>query len=360
RHHAEHEGGEQEDLDALDDEDLALVAENTYGAVQETQPKGGRLKRLKRGRSRRAAGDEDGDDDDLGAELDDSRGARDDDLGLFGNEDDRDGRGGRRGGNDMDTRGYDDDIVDDDVPRAAPAAAGRGRGAVASFLTEGLEAMDDETWMELQDIFGTGEEYAFAMEPPVSEREAAREKTLADVFEPAELEAKMMTQKDEDIRATDIPERMQMRATGAEFLRPLTEDEIEEETTWVVRQLHAWLTRRELHRAQDSAENSAGGAEASRGGGGSGGDSSWGAGGGGGDSSWGGADNSRDGGDNSWGAGGGGGDNTWGGGGGGDNTWGGADDDRGDTKVAIPKPAEEPVLFQYADFANERFLAAVL
>ncbi|KAJ2709005.1 Transcription elongation factor spt6, partial [Coemansia spiralis] len=287
RRHAEKEGVEQDDLDALDDEDLALVAENTYGAPQPAQPKGSGLKRLKRGRSRLAAGGND--DDDLRAELDDlvdtgddRRPGDKDALGLFDNED-------VRGGANVDAEGYSADEMDVEALSAAPAAAGRGRGAVASFLTEGLEAIDDETWMELQDIFGTGEEYAFAMDVPVSEQEALRGKTLADVFEPAELEAKMMTQKDEDIRATDIPERMQMRATDAEFLRPLTEDEIEEETTWVVQQLHAWLTRRESVRAQGSTEGA-------------------------------------------WGA----------------------------SAATAAAAADEPVLFQYADFANERFLAAVL
>ncbi|KAJ2124133.1 Transcription elongation factor spt6 [Coemansia sp. RSA 720] len=295
----------EQSTELLDEEDLALVAENTFG-VREPTP---RLKRLKRGRGRRASDDE---DNELRAELDDlmdtneSPGAdyadelprrdivQDDDLGLFGNEE-SDGevddyraarRAERRGHADshnahLDTAYADEEARGDEVQ----AGAHERTGAMASFLAEGMDAIDDDTWMELQDIFGSGEEYAFAMEAPLADRDLSREKTLADVFEPAELEAKMMTQRDEDIRTTDVPERMQMRATGAESLRPLSEDEIEEETTWVMRQLHSWLTRQEARRGREPK------------------------------SEW--------------------------------------DTDNADT-------SDEPLLFQHADFANERFLAAVL
>ncbi|KAJ2798031.1 Transcription elongation factor spt6, partial [Coemansia guatemalensis] len=359
RRHAEESGMSREDLDALDEEDLALVAENRYGrpaSPQEQQKPAPRHKRLirrgRRGGARRSV-DEDMDDaraepgegdDDLQAELKDlidtgtdaeysgdeardvGRGAgarrRDEDLGLFDNDDEGEisaddyraarraerAMGGRRdkvagngardeyshegiGGEGIE-RSYDDEGLGDADMDAERSAGGPERGgAMASFLAEGLDAIDDETWMELQDIFGNGEEYAFAMEAPTRDQDMYKEKTLADVFEPAELEAKMMTQRDEDIRTTDIPERMQMRATGAESLRPLTEDEIEEETTWVVRQLHAWLTRQEALRARN---DSAGG--------------------------------------------------DW---------------DVGGDSTARPEE-EAPVLFRHADFINERFLAAVL
>ncbi|KAJ2889679.1 Transcription elongation factor spt6, partial [Coemansia aciculifera] len=115
--------------------------------------------------------------------------------------------------------------------------------------------------MELQEIFGDGEEYSFAMEAPVSGQAgdaSFHERTLADVFEPAELEAKMMTQQDEDIRTMDIPERIQMRAAGqAEALRALSDDEINEEATWIIGKLHRWQTRmRELRSSEQAPEGS--------------------------------------------------------------------------------------------------------
>ncbi|KAJ2318619.1 Transcription elongation factor spt6, partial [Coemansia sp. RSA 2702] len=235
RHQAEQAAAREEQLD---EEDLALVAENTYG-VREAQP---RLKRLKRGRR---AVDEDEDEpraeagrvgggsfgsDEFGSDEFDNGGFGTDAFagGSFEGDYGAERRGGRAGREGELERGVGEEV-----------AQRHGRtGAMASFLAEGLESIDDETWMELQDIFGSGEEYAFAMEAPAAAA-AAGERTLAEVFEPAELEAKMMTQRDEEIRATDIPERMQMRAAAGEALRPLSEEEIEEETTWVMRQLHA-------------------------------------------------------------------------------------------------------------------------
>ncbi|KAJ1799648.1 Transcription elongation factor spt6 [Coemansia sp. RSA 2399] len=300
RHHHADRAADDDDDDALDEDDLALVAENTYQGPSQAPPasNGAKFKRLKRGRVGKLARGDDEDEDDLRAELDDlidngeddrgrgaggyadklpaddndarrgygRREAHDDDLGLFGNDndidmDEDDFRASRRRGRMQ--QGYasdgamDADIADEtgDGSLGGAAASRHGRGPPTRELggalgnmagiVENMDAIDEDMWMELQDIFGDGEEYAFAMEGPQAEEDAYKEKTLADVFEPAELEAKMMTQRDEDIRTTDIPERMQVRATESESLRPLTEDEIEEETTWVVRQLHAWLTRRE-------------------------------------------------------------------------------------------------------------------
>ncbi|KAJ2360482.1 Transcription elongation factor spt6, partial [Coemansia sp. RSA 2610] len=237
RHQAEQAAAREE---LLDEEDLALVAENTYG-VREAQP---RLKRLKRGRravdededepraeAGRAGGGSFGSDEFGSDEFEDGGFGAD---AFAGGEFEGDYRAERRGGRE----GGALDEYDSGGAAAAQGARHERTGAMASFLAEGLESIDDETWMELQDIFGSGEEYAFAMEAPAAAA-AAGERTLAEVFEPAELEAKMMTQRDEEIRATDIPERMQMRAAAGEALRPLSEEEIEEETTWVMRQLHA-------------------------------------------------------------------------------------------------------------------------
>ncbi|KAJ1880782.1 Transcription elongation factor spt6, partial [Kickxella alabastrina] len=260
RRHIEHPDSD----DLLDDEDLALVAENTnqrYESTSQAREKGSKFKRLKRGRGRQSGGD--AEDEDLKAELDDladngsdNGGGFDedddvDDLGLFGNDDGRSGRRNERGGgggrnegrgraardmsdededddddNNDDARGraggrrYDDVV---DVPRRSRAEGSSKRPATAAvgaagavgrgeFFVDNIENIDEDTWMELQDIFGDGEEYAFAMDAHRQhEEDGYREKTLAEVFEPAELEAKLMTQSDEDIRTLDIPERIQMR-----------------------------------------------------------------------------------------------------------------------------------------------------
>ncbi|KAJ2333939.1 Transcription elongation factor spt6, partial [Coemansia sp. RSA 2671] len=257
----------------LDEEDLALVAENTNQEVT-------KFKRLKRGRSSRA-------DEDLRAELDDlmDTGEQDrgNDLGLFddgGVESDiseNDYRASRRmdrGRDEEDSDGLVDDPLSaprrrrsghdtarDDIDAGAGARHRRDvserEGGAANYLFDSLESIDDDTWMELQDIFGDGEEYAFAMEAAQAPQETYREKTLADVFEPAELEAKMMTQLDDDIRTTDIPERIQMRAAGhSESLRALSDDDINEEATWIIGKLHRWQTRmKELRPRQEDGSD---------------------------------------------------------------------------------------------------------
>ncbi|KAJ2719166.1 Transcription elongation factor spt6 [Coemansia sp. Benny D115] len=262
-----HQNSERDDDDLLDEEDLALIAENTNQAYEKTSS---RFKRLKRGRARQVSDRED--EGDLQAELDDladdgpvdargNYGIDDDDLdedhlGLFGNE------GRRQARHEMSDIEDDDDVDDDrrmrragdrgsrrhenddiDVPRRrhdelAPEQPVRG------LFVDNIDQIDEDTWMELQDIFGDGEEYAFAMEGPRTDRgDEHREKTLSDVFEPAEIAAKMMTERDEAIRRADIPERMQMRATGTDAVRALSEEEIEQETTWVMRHVLAGLLR---------------------------------------------------------------------------------------------------------------------
>ncbi|KAJ2779063.1 Transcription elongation factor spt6 [Coemansia interrupta] len=271
RHHHENtEDGYDDDM--LDEEDLALVAENTNQSYESGPSSSSKFKRLKRGRARQTLDDDD--DEELRAELDDLadngsdreavRGrdyGRDDDrgfieedvdeLGLFDNDNDRDGLARR-------ARDAADDFEEDDGYGDRPAESRRRYGDeieaprrsriqqeshIGAFV-DSIDNIDEDAWMELQEIFGTGEEYSFAMNVQQKD-DVYRERTLAEVFEPAELEAKLMTHRDEEIRVTDKPERMQLRASGGDSLRDLSDEEIEEETSWIVRQLHLWISKRE-------------------------------------------------------------------------------------------------------------------
>lgn len=386
RHHHHHhnmpeEGGRGEE-DELDEEDLALIAEN---ASYHHQPSAGtgerRFKRLKRGRSRKEHTTEEGEE--LQAELDDLVGnepsypnAEDsmmaeevggglredrgynDDLGLFGNdeEDDidmeaNDYRASRRmereyGGGNVGQMNDDGGIGRGRSAAAAAMADREGAGGVSSFMLDSMDAIDEDTWMELQEIFGDGEEYSFAMESGRAKEGMLKEKSLAEVFEPAELEAKMMTQKDEEIRTTDIPERIQMRSTGADSLRPLSDDEINEEATWILGKLHRWHTRMETLRTSRSGDkNNAADSGSGMGSYGSGG-------------------NNDAGGALGWGD-----DAMGGGGGGGGGRFGDMPDYNdgpganfgGSAGKADPGEKEKEFWpFKEADFMSERFLAGVL
>ncbi|CAI0381319.1 unnamed protein product [Linum tenue] len=68
-----------------------------------------------------------------------------------------------------------------------------------------------------------------------------RERRLEDEFEPSVLSEKYMTQKDEQVRLSDIPERMQIseESTGSP---PTDEVLIDDESTWIYNQLASGAT----------------------------------------------------------------------------------------------------------------------
>ncbi|OMH81626.1 Transcription elongation factor SPT6 [Zancudomyces culisetae] len=185
------------------------------------------------------------------------RGRRED-LGLFDDEeeeeDDREDERRRRGREDARRQrgrrerreeGLEDFIEDEsegeeggrERERERPK---RGRADWGGFGDEIMEGLDEDTMYDLLEIFGDGTEYDFAMEERRPEDEVVEKEGILDrVFEPAEIEAKMLTTKDEEIRVTDCPERLQERGSGAQiYRRELSDEEIEEETTWILRQLN--------------------------------------------------------------------------------------------------------------------------
>ncbi|KAJ1916301.1 Transcription elongation factor spt6 [Mycoemilia scoparia] len=317
-HKKKHHYNESED--ELDEEDLALVEENA-GYKVSSRPKGGRFRRLKRGRQLAAGSDEDDEEHDTvgrgGSDDDDQLGLRGsgsgrnvnsalfgdddedddagysgrqqrreevDDLGLFDEDEDEDlpeanlhgiGRHSSQkkrndksryrddGHGDYDQRGMDNfiDYGDEDEEGQEPGATGGyaddydqpgsygdardqgygggGGGGISSglggILGDMAYGIDEDILYELSEIFGTGQEYEYAMRAANSHDEyVLQSKTLEEVFEPGELAAQMMTEQDEEIRLADIPERMLTRSTQLNTSRKLQEDEITDEVTWAV------------------------------------------------------------------------------------------------------------------------------
>ncbi|KAJ1972877.1 Transcription elongation factor spt6 [Dimargaris xerosporica] len=268
------------DDDALDEDDLALVEENM--GIRLTRPAESKLKRLKRGRAQspdaphRHGAEDDLRDmftDDEAPDVSDqepilshlpARGSRrdvypHDDLDDFIADEDDDLEEGIAASR---ARTYDADQVDrrpaEDL--AAPAFYDRRQRMVD--MIPGAAGLDPDAWQDIYDIFGDGSDYAYAMEAPDAQGtrpydedldeasgEPGPERQLTDLFEPAELAHQMMTAQDDAIRAHDIPERMQLRlatlpsasvaadATAGRFSmsRPLTDQDIEEETEWALR-----------------------------------------------------------------------------------------------------------------------------
>ncbi|KAK9370436.1 SH2 domain-containing protein [Lipomyces kononenkoae] len=142
-----------------------------------------------------------------------------------------------------------EDEFSDEEPQQYPLAdAGKpsrpGRGPAA------IPGVDEEQLGEIFEIFGDGEEYAWALE--AEEIEATEEydedkplTELKDVFEPSELADRLLTDEDNAIRAKDEPERFQiMRKAFTTY--ELSEEEYVLEENWLVSEVVSskskWLT----------------------------------------------------------------------------------------------------------------------
>ncbi|KAF2163702.1 hypothetical protein M409DRAFT_57201 [Zasmidium cellare ATCC 36951] len=218
---------EEEELD-LDDLDLigATVPED------QRHPEQNKFKRLKRGhRDDRGPSEPRGlddmfDDEEEGEGAGVSRrpgfGQYDDEMDGFIEEDDfpdEDGEG-----------------MDEDLGVRAPRRA--GIPDIQNLKNSGLGELEME---DMQGAFGDGEEYTWAlvMEQDNNDEQFDPNKPLElkDVFEPSQLEERMLTDKDNQIRLTDVPERFQTARQAYKDLSELPAEKlaerIGEEATWV-------------------------------------------------------------------------------------------------------------------------------
>ncbi|KAG0252718.1 Transcription elongation factor spt6 [Mortierella polycephala] len=225
--------------DDLDEEDLDLMEENTGIRIKRPEPK---FKRLKKRRQE----DED-EDEDMPAPRD-----RDELQKIFDDEDDE-GLDDRGGYDDEMDRFIDDDEEDEDLDdvrrdrREKAPAKPRPRRAP-------IEGLDEDVWGDWFDVFGDGEDYAYALSKENGEESYYEkpEPRLKDVFEPGVLAERMMTDMDEIIRVKDVPERMQLRP-GIQADKALSDDDIEEEAYWITTQLNEY--RRAVDRPAFQTEN---------------------------------------------------------------------------------------------------------
>ncbi|CCF53902.1 hypothetical protein NDA14_000064 [Ustilago hordei] len=257
----------EEDFE-VDQDDLELLAENTG---QSRRKEAGRLKRFRRGSASPPA--------------DDEAAARQKTLDqIFEDDDDEDDdddiRSGRRANYDDDDEdlppvgqalragvarkqrealgGYEDDGLDDFIEededddemqgldeeerearrqeRREQKRRARMSGSAADPAKAGI---DREAWDEIHEIFGNGEDYFWALEDEEEdafEEEKKNKMEYKDIFEPAQIAERMLTEEDERIKRIDIPERLQLACPGEEGLkllqRKLTDAELFEAAKW--------------------------------------------------------------------------------------------------------------------------------
>ncbi|GAA5857832.1 hypothetical protein JCM8547_005996 [Rhodosporidiobolus lusitaniae] len=237
----------------LDEDDLDLLNENL--GITRSKPKQGKLKRLRR--AHRDSDDGGSGSDPDGASSSRRRTRRDgsvDDLRDIFNDDDDDGRGAGRSSSRRDGGGrggagaeglFDADemagFIEDDEDDSDGSRGGGGGGSdsdesggarrrrkekkrrerkearkkrgmgMGMGRVEGITA---EAWGEVAEVFGNGQDYAWAMEDEEEEGGEDKVKELKDIFEPSEIASRMLTEEDEKIRTTDVPERMQLANVG--------------------------------------------------------------------------------------------------------------------------------------------------
>ncbi|GAA5947807.1 hypothetical protein JCM3765_001092 [Sporobolomyces pararoseus] len=200
-----------EDEGDLDEDDLALLAENT--GLEIAQPKKHKLKRLRRRRSVSADSGSPSNSRDL-VNIFDDEGEGEGDAGGVENLFDAD-----------EMAGFIEDDTDDDSARGSDEDSDEGArrrkrkekqkkrdqrkaGGRKGFGMGSVEGITAEAWQEVAEVFGTGQDYAWAMEE--DEETQPKEKNLKDIFEPSEIASRMLTEGDDRIRNTDIPERFQL------------------------------------------------------------------------------------------------------------------------------------------------------
>uniref|UniRef100_A0A8C9R3L7 Transcription elongation factor SPT6 n=1 Tax=Scleropages formosus TaxID=113540 RepID=A0A8C9R3L7_SCLFO len=142
---------------------------------------------------------------------------------------------------DEDESDIDDFIVDDD---GQPLKKPKWRKKLPGYTDAALQ--------EAQEIFGGDFDFAeFDAEgydnveeeeedpdeeswdrPKKQAKKRMGRRSIFELYEPSELESSHMTDQDNEIRSTDMPERFQLRAIP---VKPAEEDELEEEAEWIYR-----------------------------------------------------------------------------------------------------------------------------
>jgi transcription elongation factor SPT6 len=128
---------------------------------------------------------------------------------------------------------FEDEIEDDDRDVTQPGI---------NLITKGLQAagLDEGAEEDYRAAFGDGTDYDWALEMQEQEEDEqageGRELQLKDVFEPSQLQERMLTDEDNVIRETDIPERLQLARKSFKEIELTPEDmqdRLTEEARWI-------------------------------------------------------------------------------------------------------------------------------
>ncbi|KAF8319346.1 hypothetical protein DL93DRAFT_2178674 [Clavulina sp. PMI_390] len=235
------------------DDDLDLVAENT-GRKVSSRPE---LSRLRRGRASptgeramTAADLSDDDDDipdihDIFEDVQRQKATRDafEDYDMDGDQDDMD----NFIDDEEDEVGADGMGEEERAERRAEKKRSEAQRKKAMGSHVQMTGFEPGVFDEIYEVFGQGDDYDWALdEEDMSDSEQPKDMKWQDVFEPSEIAARYLTADDDVIRATDVPERMQLNTSslsphatlGPSLLNtPFPESEINNAAEWVATRL---------------------------------------------------------------------------------------------------------------------------
>lgn len=235
--HPENEPGND---DALDEDDLELLRENSGAAPRQTSSN--KFKRLKRALP---------DDDDENVGEKGPKRSADGLTDFFSDNDEQEDEGGEAGGADEERNILDefedfieeDEFSDEEEARAHKAQQQRERAKRTGpkLDTSKLLSVDRESLQQLFEVFGNGAEYEWALEAQEIEDEGNNDQeptALDEVFEHAELKDRMLTEEDNLIRIIDVPERFQKYRANLNYM-DLDGAELQKEKQWISKILFA-------------------------------------------------------------------------------------------------------------------------
>ncbi|KAJ3397930.1 Transcription elongation factor spt6 [Lobulomyces angularis] len=259
-----------EEEDDLDDEDLELIGENT--GIEQIEKK--KFKRLKKKSDREETrestsfngSERNNHSNDLNNIFDDDEMDAGDNRGTeFDNDDDlhssrRDVRSQKELFNMSEDDDDLDDFVIDDEEESGDEETKRQRREERKKIkmkerklvkNMGMNlGISDEAWRDIEEIFGDGSDYSWAMnvgmdnlriDEPINFddadpylHETKKDIKLSDLYEPSEIKSKMLTDADEAIRLRDIPERFQLVGDTMEK-DEINDKDIQEEAEYITR-----------------------------------------------------------------------------------------------------------------------------
>uniref|UniRef100_A0A8C2I5J7 Transcription elongation factor SPT6 n=1 Tax=Cyprinus carpio TaxID=7962 RepID=A0A8C2I5J7_CYPCA len=134
----------------------------------------------------------------------------------------------------------DDFIVDDDGQPITKKKGKKFSGYTDAALQEAQEIFggdfdfaefDTEAYDHAEEEEEDQDDESWDRPKKQTKRRVGR-RSIFEIYEPSELESSHMTDQDNEIRSTDMPERFQLRAIP---VKPAEDDELEEEAEWIYR-----------------------------------------------------------------------------------------------------------------------------